>query len=135
MRRVAVVLAGLALVVAGCTSGGGAKADLDAADLRPEAARITDAYAKNQWFVVSARLDANMKERFTEEMMASAWKQVLELKGAYKGRGESKQVRPGVEYFVFDTPMHFERGEMKSRVSFDDEGKIVGFYILLPNVP
>lgn len=103
--------------------------------MRAEAGRITDAFAKNQWFVIHGQLDANMKEKFTEEMMASAWKQVLELKGAYKGRGEPSEARPNGEYFVFDTPMRFERGDMKSRVSFDQKGKIAGFYILLPEAP
>ena len=112
------------------TDGGGVGVE----ELRPKAAAITDQLAGHEWAQVRAEFDDTMKRKLAEDGLASAWEQVVKAKGAYQSRGEPKQVGSpaGQPILVFDTPLQFERGAMKSRISFREDGKIAGLFILMP---
>lgn len=57
---------------------------------------------------------------------------MVAAKGEYQSRGEPSQVLKSGEIVTFDTPMTFEQGEMKSRVTFHPDGRVAGLFILAP---
>lgn len=129
MRRLAGAFATLiaASMLTGCTSG-----EPTVADLGRKAAALTDLMVGNDWPAVREDFDATMREGLSEEQLASAWQQVVQLKGAYQSRGEPKRVlKPGA-LVVFDTPMTLEQGAMKSRITFRENGDVAGLFVLVP---
>ena len=138
------VLAMALLLVGGCSGGeddGGASADagttapsVDPAALGPRAAELTDQLGRNEWSAVRTDFDTTMTQGLSEEGLAAAWSQVVGEKGAYASRGEPVQVPIKGEVAVFDTPMQFAGGPMKSRIAFNAEGEIAGLFILEPGV-
>ena len=113
------------------TSGQGFAAAADAQN----AAQIADFYSKNDWKSMRARFDSNMASKLSEAGLGDSWKQVLQLKGDFKSRGEPAQVAKQGELTVFDTPMHFARGDMKNRVALRANGQIAGLFILVYDRP
>ena len=103
--------------------------------LRPKAAEVTDQLAAGEWAKVRSLFDDTMKERLAEDGLANAWDQVVKEKGRYVSRGEPTQLGSpaGTDVLVFDTPLEFEHGPMKSRLSFHADGTIAGLFILLPD--
>ena len=135
MRRLFAV--GLALVVlvlgSACT---GDDRDVDTPDpLQQKAASLTDLVAANDWEAVRADFDATMLASLSEAQLESAWQQVTQQVGSYESRGEPTPVPKPGDLLVFDTPMQFERGAMKSRVTLRPDGQVAGLFILLPDVP
>ena len=102
--------------------------------LRPKAAEITDQLAAHEWAKVRSQFDDNMKQGLAEDGLANAWDQVVKEKGEYKSRGEPTQLGSpaGKDLFVFDTPLEFERGPMKSRLTLHADGRVAGLFILVP---
>ena len=117
-------------LVCGCTGGGEPGTD----ELRSKAAALTDLMTRNDWPAVRQDFDATMREKLSEELLSTAWAQVTQARGAYRSRGEPTQIPKPGDVVVFDTPMTFERGEMKSRVSFRENGVVAGLFILEPSV-
>ena len=103
--------------------------------LRPKAAEITEQLAAHEWAKVRSQFDDNMKQKLAEDGLANAWDQVVKAKGEYVSRGEPAQIGTlaGEDVFVFDTPVEFERGPMKTRLTFRADGTIAGLFILVPD--
>ncbi len=78
---------------------------------------MTDLIVANDWDAVRENFDPTMREKLTADGLATAWTSVVKEKGTFVSRGEPTQVRMDGDLVVFDTPMEFERGEMKSRVT------------------
>jgi hypothetical protein len=116
-----------------CSSDQDSASD-DTEALEARAAKVTDLLAKNDWVAVRADFDDNMRGKLSEDGLERAWKAVVDEKGAFKARGEPKQVPKPGSFVVFDTPMEFENGPMKSRVTFDRNARIAGLFILIPEV-
>jgi hypothetical protein len=149
MRRhsklLSVTLAAAVLVLAACGSGGSsdsATGDTDSRataggveKLRPKAAEITDQLAAHEWAKVRSQFDDTMKQQLAEDGLANAWFQVVQSKGEYLSRGEPTQLGSpaGTDLLVFDTPLEFEHGSMKSRLTFHADGTIAGLFILVPD--
>lgn len=131
MRR---LIAGLLIVtcavVLGCTSDAD-EPDEDA--LRARAAAVTDQLAAGQWELVRADFDDTMTDSLSTAQLSEAWGQIVAAKGAYVSRGEPKKVQKPGAAAVFDTPVEFEQGPMKTRVAFGDDGRITGLFILTPD--
>jgi hypothetical protein len=86
----------------------------------------------NDWEAVREDFDETMRKGLAEDGLANGWAEVVATKGAYVSRGEPTQVpKPGA-LTVFDTPLTFEKGEMKSRITFHADGRIAGLFILVP---
>lgn len=120
------------VVLAGCSEEeGGAEAE---SPFLGRAAEITDLHAAAKWAEIREDFDDNMRQKLTEQMLADAWRQLVTQLGPYQSRGEPRVagVQGGVT--AIDTPMFFEKGEMKSRVSFRRDGKIAGLFILNKHV-
>ena len=125
-----VLLAALLLAATACGSGGGPGAEA----LEQKAATLTDLVAQNDWTAVREDFDATMQAQLDEEGLEAAWRQVTGLRGSYESRGEPARVHKPGDFLVFDTPMTFERGAMKSRVTFHPDGQVAGLFILFPDV-
>ena len=130
MRLLGILLC-MALLAGGCSAlEGDATPDVEA--LRPKAAEITDLLVKNEWKAVRKGFDSTMEKALSEDGLANAWASVVKEKGAYVSHGEPTQIPKPGNVTVFDTPMTFERGEMKSRVTLRPNGEIAGLFILIP---
>jgi hypothetical protein len=80
--------------------------------------------------------NAEVLEKFTDEVRGDASATVAGLVGAFEGFGEDAPfVRRIGDYTVVDIPLRYEAGAMKARVAFDTDEKVAGFYILAPETP
>jgi len=94
--------------------------------------------------IVAAILDGRMDEirpsfnaevlaLFTDEVRGSALASVAGLVGTFEGYGDGEPfVRRIGDHTVVDIPLHYEAGDMKARVAFDQDEKVAGFFILPP---
>jgi hypothetical protein len=89
--------------------------------------------AHARWADVSARFDATMRDRLTEEGLAEAWAHIAGLAGAYEDHGDTDAVRAG-DFTTTNTPLSFEAGDFVARITFRDDRTIAGLYILDPDV-
>jgi hypothetical protein len=94
---------------------------------------VVDDLAHARWADVSARFDATMRERLTEEGLAEAWAHIVGLAGAYEGHGDTDAVRAG-DFTTTNTPLSFEAGDFVARITFRDDRTLAGLYILDPDV-
>lgn len=147
-RRVTLVLAVGVVVVAACSPGEKDRTTDDAAAstttestvtvsaLQAKASRLTDRLIAGRYTDVVATFNAEMRSGLTAEGLKTAWEQVVAAVGAYKSRGTTARVNPpsGAGFLVFDTPMTFGTQAMKSRITFETDGAVAGFFILYADV-
>lgn len=134
MQRLLAVVLALAVLILGSACTGDKDADSSDA-LQQKAASLTDLVAANDWKAVREDFDATMSTNLSEAGLTTAWQQVTQQVGSYQSRGTPTQVPKPGDFTVFDTPMRFERGAMKSRVTLRPDGQVAGLFILLPEVP
>lgn len=96
------------------------------------AAALVDAVAHGRWADACADFDARVRERLSPEGLAGAWAQTAGLVGGYEGMGEPYALRAG-DYTVVNVPLHFEAGDRVARISYDDDGKVAGLFLLPPD--
>lgn len=94
---------------------------------------VIDDLAHARWSDVTARFDATMRDRLTEEGLAEAWAHIVGLAGAYEGHGDTDSVRAG-DFTTTNTPLNFEAGDFVARITFRDDQTLAGLYILNPDV-
>lgn len=103
----------------------------------PEAGELSraviDDLAHARWADVTARFDAVMRDRLTEEGLAEAWAHIVGLAGSYERHGETDAVRAG-DFTTTNTPLSFEAGDFVARITFRDDRTLAGLYILNPDV-
>jgi hypothetical protein len=80
---------------------------------------------------MSADFNAEVTEKASAEVMASAWASVVGMVGAYEGMDEPV-VRQWGDYTVVDIPLRFEAADMNARVSYGGDGKVAGVFIVNP---
>jgi hypothetical protein len=93
---------------------------------------VIDDLAHARWADVSARFDATMRDRLTEEGLAEAWAYIVGLAGAYESHGDTAVVRAG-DFTTTNTPLSFEAGDFVARITFRDDRTIAGLFILNPD--
>jgi hypothetical protein len=146
VRTLGALIAVAALVVGACSSGDGDKTAGDAtttttvatipeANLQAQASVLTDALIAQKWDEVVSHFDTRMQENLTAAGLKQAWDQVVTAYGPYKARGTPARVHVVSSLTVFDTPMTFGSEPMKSRFSFDHDGKVGGLFILKADAP
>ena len=80
--------------------------------------------------------NAQVLEAFTDKVRGDALATVAGLVGAFEGFGEGEPfVRRVGDHTVVDIPLRYEAGDMKARVAFDDDEKVAGLFILMPEAP
>ncbi len=84
-----------------------------------------------RWEAVRADFDARMQQVCSAELLASVRAQLVEELGELL-----RARRPGITvrgpYTVVDVPLIFARGARKARVTLDGEGRVAGFFVLMP---
>jgi hypothetical protein len=149
MRRLLVVVACVAATGAtACASDNGNGAALTTkpastastvplAESQAKADRLTDLMIAEKWNEVVVSFNSEMRASLSADGLKTAWGQVVATYGAYKSRGATVQSQtaatPGL--VVFDTPMTFGAEALKSRITFDGDGKVAGLFILKASVP
>jgi Protein of unknown function (DUF3887) len=91
-----------------------------------------DDLSHGRWSDVSARFDATMRERLTDDELAHGWAQIVKSAGAYQNRAGTEAVRTG-DFTVTNTPLTFEAGGIVARITFRDDQTIAGLYLLDPD--
>ncbi|MDG4663230.1 DUF3887 domain-containing protein [Mycobacterium sp. 236(2023)] len=97
------------------------------------ARKVIDDLAHARWADITARFDATMRDRLTEDGLAEAWAHIVGLAGAYEGHGDTDSARAG-DFTTTNTPLAFEAGDFVARITFRDDQTIAGLYILNPDV-
>ncbi|HVE75473.1 MAG TPA: DUF3887 domain-containing protein [Actinomycetota bacterium] len=99
-----------------------------------KARELLDDNLSGRWEAVSKDFDDTMLAGLSEAKMSEALGQITQQMGTFVSSGEpSSRSDPG--YLVVDIPAEFERGALKFRVSFDNEGKVAGLFFLNPAAP
>jgi hypothetical protein len=80
--------------------------------------------------------DAEVLEKFTDQVRGDALAQIAGLVGEFEGFGDAAPfVRRIGDHTVVDIPLRYEAGDMKARVAFDGDEKVAGLFILVPDAP
>jgi len=88
-----------------------------------------------QWSVghfdeVRRDFDPILTETLGAAAITDAWKQVVDVVGAYERMGEPSVYRQA-DHTIVDLPLEFESGPMKGRVAYNDQGRVAGLFILV----
>jgi len=79
---------------------------------------------------------AEVLQAFTDEVWGKAMATVAGMVGTFESFDDGEPfVRRVGDYTVVDMPLHYEAGDMKARVAFDDDEKVAGLYVLPPEAP
>jgi len=93
------------------------------------ATAVVDELAHGSWQAVVDRFDDAMRARLSVDGLSAAWSQVVAAIGAFDHRGET-QVSRASGFTITTTPLRFEQDECTARISFWDDGRISGLFIL-----
>lgn len=106
------------------------------ADAGPRAIQIATAVLEGRMDEARPTFNAQVLEKFTDEVLGSALANVAALVGAFEGFGDGEpSVRRVGDHTVVDVPLRYEAGDMKARVAFDGDEKVAGFFILAAGTP
>lgn len=106
------------------------------ADAAERAVAILADVLEGRMDAARASFNAQVRELFTDKARGDALATVAGLVGAFEGFGDGEPfVRRIGDHTVVDVPMRYEAGDMKGRVAFDQDEKVAGLHILLPNAP
>jgi len=106
----------------------------DADVIGTRATKVVEHWRDRRWEELVAGFDATLTERLGTDQLQSAWDQVEAMVGFLQGIGRPSVVCRG-PFHVVDVPLDFERGPMKARVTYDQEGRISGLFVLHPETP
>jgi hypothetical protein len=107
-------------------------------EVQPEAAdravEILGWHDEGRWEEIMAAFDENMRARLNPDMMAAGSARIAGTFGRLERMGEPFAHRVGDDTIV-EVPLHFEAGDAKGIVRFDDQGRVAGLAIRPPNWP
>jgi hypothetical protein len=93
------------------------------------ATAVLDELARGSWQAVVNRFDDAMRARLSVDGLAAAWAQVVAAVGTFDHRGETRVSRAS-GFTITTTSLRFEQDECTARISFWDDGRISGLFIL-----
>lgn len=99
----------------------------------PEARRLLQLFLDSGYSELREEFNATMVDGLSEDMLATARKQLEGAAGEFASFGRPSVVTMGANTVV-TIPMRFAWGDMKGRVAFDADGKVAGFFVLRPEV-
>ena len=106
------------------------------ADAAERAVKVATEVLEDRMDEARPSFNAAVLAAFTDEVRGDAMASVAGLVGAFEGFGPAEPfVRRIGDHTVVDIPLRYEAGEMKARVTFDDDEKVAGYFILPPQVP
>lgn len=99
-----------------------------------QAIEVVEAWRDHRWEELRDGFGAILAERLSIERLQAAWQQVEAMVGGLQGIGHPSVARQG-QFQVVDVPLAFERGPMKARVTYHQDGRISGLFVLYPESP
>lgn len=90
-----------------------------------------DAFFEGRYDDLVADFDDRMAAGLSAAQLETLTDQLRLQAGELRERGEPL-VRVLQGFTTVDIPVHFERAELKARLTYDDAGRISGFYLLNP---
>jgi Protein of unknown function (DUF3887) len=100
-------------------------------DAVPRATQLMTDWIEGRYDRVRADFNEIMSERMSESGLRDAWAQLAGLVGAYEQMGHASARQAG-DLTIVDIPMSFEAGQMKGRVVYDQDRKVTGLFVLVP---
>lgn len=76
--------------------------------------------------------DGKVSEALNATQLAAVWAQLAGMVGTYESMG-TPHVYPAGDYTIVDTPLSFEAGDIKGRVTYSADGKVAGIHFLPDN--
>ncbi|MGN8048187.1 DUF3887 domain-containing protein [Curtobacterium sp. 22159] len=93
------------------------------------ASSVIDDLTSGSWDAVVDRFDDAMRARLQADGLSAAWSQVVASVGAFDHREETVVTRAS-GYTITTTPLVFATDACTARISFRDDGRITGLFIL-----
>lgn len=93
-----------------------------------------DEVVRGDFAAVSDRFDETLRHQASPEVLARSWKDYQEQFGLYQSHGDPEQVA-SVQGAVVNVPLHMADGTGEFRVTFDDDGQLIGLYFLRTGIP
>jgi hypothetical protein len=94
--------------------------------------RVMIDWIEQRYDQVAADFDEQMAKQLPASQLPAAWAQLIGMVGEYQGIGEATALAAG-DLTVVNIPMTFEASQMKGRVVYNADAKIVGFFVLRPD--
>lgn len=125
MRRIL-----LSTLLTACLAASSVAFAQDAVPATPAAlaAQALDHLDAGEYAQVEQLFGTQMAAAVPEDKLKAVWESLPGMVGTATGRGEAQTTEQNGATLV-TIPLHFEKGEMLAKFSFDAEGKIVGFLI------
>lgn len=102
-------------------------------DAAERAGGVIDHFLAGRWEEMRSGFDKRMREGCSAELLETVRTRLAEnLGGLLRVRRSAVKVRD--RYTVVDVPLVFDRGLRKARVALDGEGRVAGFFVLMPEV-
>jgi hypothetical protein len=108
--------------------------DAEQVALKDRAVELIGEIDAGRWDRATADWDEPMQAKLGPERLAEAWRTVTASAGELQTIGQAALVRRG-PYRIADVPLLFAHGPMKARVVFAHDGRVSGFFVLLPDAP
>ncbi|MEU6717369.1 DUF3887 domain-containing protein [Nonomuraea sp. NPDC046802] len=106
------------------------------ADAAERAITIVTAVLEGRMDEARQSFNAQVLGAFTDEVRGNGLATVAGMVGAFERFGEGEPfVRRIGDHTVVDIPLHYEAGDMKARVAFDEDEKVAGLVIITPETP
>ena len=98
---------------------------LPVALLTARASQITDQLIAKKFDDATKSFNGTLLGRFDAQSLKTAWDSIVSTIGPYKSRSATT-----IFQGVYETPMLFGSTHMKSRITFDDQGKVSDLLIV-----
>ena len=93
------------------------------------ASAVIDDLRTGSWRDVVERFDDAMSARLNADGLSAAWSQIVSSVGTFDHRGETVVTR-AAGFTITTTPLVFAADACTARISFRDDGRISGLFIL-----
>lgn len=93
-----------------------------------------DEVVRGNFTAVSARFDESVRQEASPEFLAKSWKDYQETFGRYQSHGDPEQVETG-SGVVVNVPLRMAKQPGEFRVTFNEDGRLMGLYFLRAGVP
>lgn len=96
------------------------------------AERVIADLVAGAWADVTARFDDEMRNGLSDDALAAAWAEVVAQVGTLL-RHDAPEAARAADLTITNTLLRFEAGEFVARITFRDDQRIAGLYILTPD--
>ena len=134
MRTHPRTLVWIAVLAAALAVGCGREAGQGRGDYVAQARGIVEDIDGGRHDQIRERFDNNLMKMLSEDQLAKAWEVFTDRKGKLKGIADTEVVERD-PFTVVNVLVDMARQDGQVRVSFDEKGKVAGFFLLNTGVP